>query len=97
MVGLFYYSRARTNQPSFILAKKLINPHFCAPEYYVQKALGWTIREMYNAYPSETIEYIKNNNHQLSSVAWVAASEKLPTKLKKSFLIKRRFLRSKKG
>ncbi|MEK6628609.1 MAG: DNA alkylation repair protein [Bdellovibrionota bacterium] len=97
MVGLFYYSRARTNQPSFNLAKKLVNPHFSAPEYYVQKAVGWTIREMYNTYPPETIQYIENNNHQLSSVAWVAASEKLPAKLKKSILTKRRFLRSKKG
>lgn len=97
MVGTFYYSRYRINQPSFALAKKLVHPHFTANEYYVQKAVGWTIREMYNVYPIETIKYIENNNFQLSSVAWVAASEKLPMKIKKSILKKRKIHRLKKG
>lgn len=90
MVGTFYYSRARKIQPSFKLAKKLVDPHFSAKEYYVQKAVGWTIREMYNVYPSETIGYIENNLHQITPVAWVAASEKLPLKIKKNLLTKRK-------
>ncbi len=93
MVGTFYYSRSRKVQPSFKLAKQLVDPHFKAKEYYVQKAVGWTIREMYNVYPSETIGYIENNLHQISPIAWVAASEKLPVKIKKNLLTKRKQLR----
>lgn len=93
MVGTFYYSRSRKVQPSFKLAKRLVDPHFKAKEYYVQKAVGWTIREMYNVYPIETVKYIENNLHQISPVAWVAASEKLPSGTKKNLLIKRKQLR----
>ncbi|MCC2680189.1 MAG: hypothetical protein K0R29_2765 [Pseudobdellovibrio sp.] len=93
MVGTFYYSRARKVQPSFKLAKQLVEPHFNAKEYYVQKAVGWTLREMYNVYPAETVRYIENNLHQISPIAWVAASEKLPAKIKKNLLTKRKQLR----
>ena len=96
MVGTFYYSRSRLNHPTFTQAKRLVDPHFTAPEYYVQKAVGWTIREMYNVYPSETIKYIENNLDQISSLAWVAATEKLKPSLKQKLLNKRRLLRLKK-
>jgi 3-methyladenine DNA glycosylase AlkD len=90
MVGTFYYSRSRKVQPSFKLASQLVNPHFTAKEYYVQKAVGWTIREMYNVYPSETIKYIENNLSKITPIAWVAASEKLPAKIKKNLLLQRK-------
>lgn len=95
MVGTFYYSRSRNNLPTFTLAKKLVDPHFKANEYYVQKAVGWTIREMYNVYPSETVKYIETNLPHISSIAWVAASEKLPKKIKVGLLKKRKLNRSK--
>jgi 3-methyladenine DNA glycosylase AlkD len=90
MVGTFYYSRSRKTQPPFKLAVQLVNPHFSAKEYYVQKAVGWTIREMYNVYPVETVRYIENNLHQITPIAWVAASEKLPAKIKKNLLLQRK-------
>lgn len=93
MVGTFYYSRSRTNQPAFALAKKLVEPHFLAKEYYVQKAVGWTLREMFNVYPIETTKYIENKLPIISSIAWVAASEKLTHPVKNKLLIKRRNLR----
>ena len=93
LVGTFYYSRSRKKQPEFALIRGFVAPHFSAQEYYVQKAVGWTIREMYNAYPDETIKFIENNLGVLSAVAWVAASEKLPARLKSSLLKKRKTLR----
>lgn len=94
MVGTFYYSRNRKKQPSFELAKKLITPHLVAKEYYVQKGVGWTIREMYNVYPNKSIKFIKDKNRFLTPIAWVAASEKLPAKIKKPLLLKRKEHRS---
>lgn len=90
MVSLYYYSRQRANPASFKLAVQLVNPHFEAPEYYVQKAVGWTIREMYNVYPEETVRYIQQKNPVLSSVAWVAATEKLKPHIKKPLLAARK-------
>ena len=96
MVATFYYSYQRETQPSFELAKKLVSPHFKAKEYYVQKAVGWTLREMYNVYPEKTLYFIKRNNHHLSSIAWVAASEKLSAKTKRPLLEERKQLRKNK-
>lgn len=93
MVGTFYYSRSRKSNPSFKLAKTLVSPHLNAKEYYVQKAVGWTLREMYNVYPIETVNYIENNLKQITPIAWVAASEKLPAKTKQNLLTKRKNLR----
>lgn len=90
MVGLIYYSRARRSHPRFQLAQEFVRPHFSASEYYVQKAVGWTLREMYNVYPKETLIWIDKNVHQISSIAWVAASEKLPLATKKKLLQKRK-------
>ena len=93
MVGTFYYSRNRKTQPDFELAVSLVSPHFQAPEYYVQKAVGWTIREMYNVYPQQSIDFIRKNNFQLTPIAWVAASEKLPKKIKEPLLKERKHSR----
>lgn len=90
MVGIYNYSYHREKPASFALAKSLVEPHFSAPEYYVQKAVGWTMREMYNVYPAETIKFIKNNLAQLTSIAWVAASEKLPDAVKQPLLKQRK-------
>lgn len=89
MVGTFYYSRSRKNLPTFAQARKLVEPHFTAKEYYVQKGVGWTLREMYNVYPAETTRYIETKLPLITSIAWVAASEKMP-KSKKSVLLKKR-------
>lgn len=93
MVGVYYYSRQRRNHLGFAEACRLVSPHFEAPEYYVQKGVGWTIREMYNVYPAETVRYIKNNLHRLSPIAWVAASEKLPPAVKTPLLRQRKLNR----
>lgn len=95
MVGIYNYSYFRAKPAAFALAKSLVEPHFTAPEYYVQKAVGWTIREMYNVYPAETIKFIKNNLNQLTSIAWVAASEKLPDSIKQPMLKERKLNRKK--
>ena len=94
MVGTFYYSRSRKNVPTFAQARKLVEPHFTANEYYVQKGVGWTLREMYNVYPTETTRFIETKLPLITPIAWVAASEKMP-KTKKEILLKKRKLNRK--
>ena len=93
MVALFYYSRSRKKQPSFKLAVSLVKPHLLAKEHYVQKAVGWTTREMYNVYPIETTQFITDNLMKIHPTAWYAASEKMLLSLKKKLVEKRRNLR----
>ncbi len=90
LVGLFYYSRSRKNLPSFNLAISMIKPHLLANEYYLQKGVGWTLRECYNVYPTETTDFIIKNLSLIHSDAWYAASEKMPLTLKKKLVLKRR-------
>lgn len=86
LISLYYYARMRKRKPSFFLSQSFVSRNFFYPEYYVQKAVGWTLREMYQTYPEQTLELIKKNVSQLSSVAWVAATEKLPAAIKKPLL-----------
>jgi 3-methyladenine DNA glycosylase AlkD len=90
MVGLFYYSRGRKTQPSFQLAINIIKPHLAAPEYYVQKAVGWTLRECYNVYPEKTTEFVTASLSKIHPDAWYAASEKMPKSVKNKLVLKRR-------
>ncbi len=93
MVGLMYYARQRERHPSFSLCLQMIESHWADDHYYVQKAVGWTLREMYNVYPDKTLFLIEKKLECISSVAWVAASEKLPLKYKNKLVQKRRLSR----
>lgn len=89
LVGLMLYARMRTKHPDFNLCKMLIDTQLTAPEYYVQKAVGWTLREMYNVYPKKTLVYVTKNIQKISPAAWYATSEKM-TQSEKSALLKLR-------
>ena len=96
MVGTLYYSRMRKLHPSFEITISFIKPHLSAPEYYVQKAVGWTLRECYNVYQKQTLQFITTNLSVIDSDAWYAASEKMPLALKQKLVLQRRKLRLKK-
>jgi 3-methyladenine DNA glycosylase AlkD len=92
MVSLFYYSRLRVNQPKFNVAVKYILANIDHPDYYVQKGVGWTLREMYNVYPQKTLLFLDKNVRKISPVAWVAATEKLSQASKNNLIKKRKAL-----
>jgi 3-methyladenine DNA glycosylase AlkD len=95
MVGLIYYARARKVKPAFRLSVSLVKPHLSAKEYFVQKAVGWTLREMYNIDPEKTLNFIENNIEHITPIAWVAASEKMKTPIKQKLLAIRKRNRKK--
>lgn len=80
LVGLYYYSAQRKKPVPFSRAKPLVHNLLYDDEYYVQKGVGWTIREMYNVYPKKTYEYLCQIAEVLSPHAWQAATEKLSKK-----------------
>lgn len=51
-------------------------------EYYVQKGVGWSLRELHNVYPEKTYDWLRKNIQNISSIAFSAATEKLDGKRK---------------
>lgn len=77
LVGLFYYARQRAKQPSFSKVMRMVNGAFRHKDVYVQKGVGWTLRECYNVYPEPTWKFLREHAKDLSAIAWQAATEKL--------------------
>lgn len=95
MVSLMYYACTRKNHLPFKTVISYIKPHLSAPEYYVQKGLGWTLRECYNVYPGQTYSFIDQAFDKISATAFTAACEKMPAAQKEHLKRKRKLHRSK--
>jgi 3-methyladenine DNA glycosylase AlkD len=93
LVGVYCYVRQRNlkvpAQKVFPLVRALLQD----PHYFVQKGLGWTLRELYQVEPKKQIEFVRNNLSRISATAWYAASEQYPLKLKKDLVNQRKQLR----
>ena len=90
LVSLFYYARTKKEHVSFELTQQLVYPLLTDKEYYVQKAVGWTLRESYNVYPKQTFIFIEENIRNLTPVAFTTCLEKMTEKQKQTLKEKRR-------
>lgn len=95
MVALLYYSRTKNQHIPFKTIISLVSTQLQAQEYYVQKGLGWTLRESYNIYPDLTYKFVFDNFHKVSPVAFTAAIEKMSDKEKTILKQKRKAYRTK--
>ncbi|HWY11042.1 MAG TPA: DNA alkylation repair protein [Bacteroidia bacterium] len=95
MVALLYYSRTKNQHLPFKTIISLVSTQLQAQEYYVQKGLGWTLRESYNVYPVLTYKFVNDNFHKISPVAFTAAIEKMSDKEKTIIKQKRKAHRAK--
>src|SRR5262249_8699070 len=77
VVSLLYYSRTKKRHLSFEKIIKLITPLLTDREYYVQKGVGWALRELHTVYPERALSYLKKNVRSISSIAFTIAIEKL--------------------
>jgi 3-methyladenine DNA glycosylase AlkD len=76
LVSLLYYSRTKKQHPTFNQIIHLVTPLLTDKEYYVQKGLGWTLRELHTVYPAETLAWLKQHIKLISSIAFTIAIEK---------------------
>lgn len=77
LVPLIYHLKTKKctlNEIDFI---QLINPLISDNEYFVQKAVGWLLREFGVYFPNEALSFLYQHAPQISSVAFAAASEKI--------------------
>jgi len=90
LVSLYYYARSKTVLLPYTVTEKLIGNLLSDKEYFVQKGLGWALRESFNVYPEDTFKFINNNVTQISPVAFTTAIEKMSIKQKEILKTKRK-------
>jgi 3-methyladenine DNA glycosylase AlkD len=64
-------------------------------EYYVQKGIGWALREICRHYPEEQMQFLFKNASQMSSTAFATATEKIDAIEKENLKIMRKNARMK--
>jgi len=77
VVSLLYYSRTKKKHPAFSDVEALVAPLLSDKEYYVQKGVGWSLRELHTVYPAETLPWLKAHIRQISAIAFTIAIEKM--------------------
>ncbi len=92
LVALFYYARTKKEHLSYKFVIALIENLLHDKEYFVQKAVGWTLRESYNVYPKETYAFLLQHITSISPYAFTASTEKMSEK-EKSVLKEKRKLK----
>ena len=77
VVSLLYYSRTKKRFLNFGQLEELIRPLLHDKEYYVQKGVGWSLRELHNVYAEATFSWLKSCIKSISSIAFTIAIEKM--------------------
>lgn len=89
IVSLLYYASQREKVPPFGVMIKMVERLLEDPAFYVQRGVGWTLREMGHIYPKQTRAFVVKHGTTLSSIAFSSATEKWSTK-EKAPLLRRR-------
>ena len=89
LVSLFYYAKTKKQHIDFDIVKQFIESNIAHKEYFVQKAVGWTLRESYNVYPEKTFLFIDQNIKRITPVAFTTSMEKM-TESEKQLLKQKR-------
>lgn len=90
IVGLQFYSRFREKVQPYSLISKFISNLMDHEHFYVQRGVGWALRECWNVYPKETLKLIESEVKRIPPAGWTAATEKLPKSVKARLVEKRR-------
>jgi 3-methyladenine DNA glycosylase AlkD len=94
LVSLLYYSRTKKNFLTFDEIEQLIGPLLTDKEYYVQKGVGWSLRELHNVYPAETFPWLKLHIKSISAIAFTIAIEKMGPLMRDELKALRKFTRN---
>jgi 3-methyladenine DNA glycosylase AlkD len=94
IVGLLYYRSLRKKVLPFSKLIPLVQNLIQDSDVFVQKGVGWTLREIYQVYPDPTLDFIESNVHRLTSIAFASSTEKVSSLVKERLKKQRKFLRS---
>lgn len=77
VLSLLGYARFREVKPDFEKIITLIKPLLGDENYYVQKGVGWCLRETGIVYPQPTLQFLLEYHSYISPTAFSTATEKL--------------------
>lgn len=77
VVSLIEYARKRSRFLPFEELIGFVVPLLDDDDYYVQKGVGWTVREIGNAYPEEIAIFMAAHAGDLAAQAWTGATKNL--------------------
>lgn len=78
IVSTIYYASKNRKAPSIKLVFELIQPLISHKDPYVQKAVGWQLREAYKLKPEITLAFIQKNLTDLAPTSYSYATERVP-------------------
>lgn len=93
VVGLIEYASKRHSILPFDDLIHFVEPLLNDEDYYVQKGVGWTLREIFNVYPAEALDFLDRKILSLSSIAFSTSTEKLDKEAKAILKQKRKIRR----
>lgn len=95
IVSLIYYASPKRKAPPVELILSMVKPLIGHKDKYVNKSVGWTLRESYKLYPKQTLRFIKKHIGDLSTNAFSYSTEKVDKKTKEELKKKRALARKK--
>ena len=97
LVPLLYHLKSKKSTLTEKHFFDSINPRILDEGYYVQKAVGWLLREFGEKFPNELLSFLYTNAYQMSSMAFATATEKITLTDKEQLkLIRKEFKKLKK-
>ena len=97
ILSLLYYYNPKRNTVSFNKIVKIVKPHLKKDHYYLQKSVGWNIRELIKVYPKQGWIFLNSHYLTLSSTAFTTAVENIPKNKKEPLKKNRRLNRAKRS
>lgn len=90
IVGLYCYARLRKKKLPAATALGLIRPLLKDPHFYVQRGVGWALREVDRVDSRKQRAFVRKHLRDISSTAWFATSELYPESMRKRLVILRK-------
>ena len=89
ILTLIYYASPKRSYPPVTKILPLVKPLISDKNPYIQKAVGWTLRECHTLYPKETYQFLTDHITKLAATSFSYATERL-SKKEKDLLKKKR-------
>jgi 3-methyladenine DNA glycosylase AlkD len=93
-LSLLYHSRSRLSVLPAGKIFPLIEALLKDSDRFIQKAVGWALREAVIPYPTETEAFVECHAQTLSSLAFTEATRKLPPAQRAEIVARRRASRA---
>lgn len=94
VVAIYYYVRFRKNPISAKISLALVKNLLRDPHFYVQRGVGWTLREIDQVDSTLQRNFVRKHLHEISSTAWFAATELYTVAERKKLVSKRKLQRA---